>query len=361
MGDIGMEMLCKGLASNTKTTHSVIIDGDFYGNNITSEGLKWFLEIPITSTNKEIGLGHNEFGGPALNTFCGAIPNLTNLQALTLWGNPIGKGGAVEVLKCLHHYKTLLKKLYLNDVCVDEEDCAQLSLLIDLEALYISDNSLSSNSVASIMEGLLKNCTIQELQMRGSHLSVENCVSLSSLLQQPVCQLRELDISCCGISGEGAVYLGSGLTNNHSRLEVDNNPIGDIGAAALGDMIRVNTVLVTLYIINCEIRSQGFVQLAAGLISNTSLKTLWLGHNQCGMEGAKAISNMLEENKTLLWLDLYDNDSLEGGVAVIMDGLQHNTTLSVLCLPKQYQCPADPKVKCGGDEVSGLLDRSGVA
>ena len=321
MGDEGVEMICKGMASNTKTTHSGEIKGDFSGNHITSDGLKWFLEIPIQLLQqmKKLYFGANELDGPALNTFCGAIPNLTHLQVLNLWENPIGKGGAVEVLKCLYHYKTPLKELDLRNTGVGEEDCAQLALLIDLEVLYIGYNSLSSNSVAS----------------------------LSSLLQQSVCQLRVLDIRRCGIRGEGAVHLGTGLTNNHSltTLEMRDNPIGDIGAAALGDMIRDNTVLETLHMDKCEITSQGFVQLAAGLISNTSLKTLWLSGNYCGMEGAKGISNMLEENKTLHELELFGDDSLEEGVAVIMTGLQQNTTLSQLRLPRQYQCPADPRVE----------------
>ena len=321
MDDEGVEMICKGMASNTKTTHSGEIEGDFSFNHITSDGLKWFLEIPIQLLQqmKILYFDDNELDGPALNTFCGAIPNLTHLQELTLSWNPIGKGGAVEVLKCLHHYKTPLKELNLSDTGVGEEDCAQLALLIDLEVLDIFGNSLSSNSVAS----------------------------LSSLLRQSVCQLRELTIVKCGIRGEGAVHLGTGLTNNHSltALNIQYNPIGDIGAAALGVMIRDNTVLETLSMFNCEITSQGFVQLAAGLISNTSLKDLWLDHNHCGMNGAKAIGNMLEENKTLQELRLYGDDSLEEGVAVIMAGLQHNTTLSDLMLPKQYQCPADPRVR----------------
>ena len=349
MGDEGVEMICKGMASNTKTTHSGEIEGDFYCNDITSDGLKWFQEIPIQLLQqmKKLDFGYNELDGPALNTFCGAIPNLTHLQVLTLMGNPIGKGGAVEVLKSLYHYKTPLKELNLWDTGVGEEDCAQLALLIDLEVLFIGGNSLSSNSVASIIEGQLQNSTIQELQMSSSHLSEENCVSLSSLLQQSVCQLRKLDIWRCGIRGEGAVHLGTGLTNNHSltTLQIGRNPIGDIGAAALGDMISDNTVLETLHMYTCEITSQGFVQLAAGLISNTSLKDMGLTGNHCGMEGTKAISNMLEENKTLQVLWLFGEDSLEEGVAVIMAGLQHNTTLSQLKLPKQYQCPADPRVE----------------
>ena len=128
------------------------------------------------------------------------------------------------------------------------------------------------------------------------------------------------------------------------ELDIGRNPIGDIGAGVLGDIIRDNTVLERLHIDKCEITYLGFVQLAAGLVSNTSLKELWLIDNQCGMDGAKAISNMLKENKTLQMLDLHRDNSLEEGVAVIMTGLQHNTTLSQLFLPVQYYCPSESRV-----------------
>ena len=218
MGNGELEMLCKGMASNTKTTHSGEIEGDFRNNHITSDGLKWFLEIPIQLLQQmtKLYFGSNELDGPALNTFCGTIPNLTHLQVLTLNENPISKGGAVEVLKCLHYYKTPLKELNLKDTGVGEDDCSQLALFIDLEVLDIGANSLSFNSVASIMEGQLHNSTIQKLHIEDSHLSEENCASLSSLLQQSVLLLRKLDISSCGIRGEGAVCLGTGLTNNHA-------------------------------------------------------------------------------------------------------------------------------------------------
>ena len=141
-----------------------------------------------------------------------------------------------------------MKKLNLGKTDVGEEDCAQLALLIantdTLEVLDIGGNSLSSNSVASILEGL----TI--LNMHGSHFSEENCMSLASLLQQAECQFRELGIWDCNISGEGAVHL----TNNHSLayLDISYNPIGDIGATAFGDMVRNNTALTTLLLGSCE-------------------------------------------------------------------------------------------------------------
>ena len=355
MGDDGMEMLSKGMASNT-TTHSGEIEGNFRRNQITSEGLKWFLDIPkqLLQQIKKLDFGGDKLDSPALKIFCEAVPNMTNLKELCLSSNPIGNGGIVEALKCLRHYKTPLKKLDLAITEIGEEDCAELAKLTVLKDLDVGGNQLSSISIASIADGQLQNSTIQKLHMSDSKLSEENCISLSSLLEQSECQLSQLNVSLCGITSEGAVHLGRALTKNHSlkKLDIMENPMGDKGAAAFGGMIRDNTVLETLYLSSCEIMSGGFVQLAAGLTSNVSLKTLWIGSNTFGVEGAKAIGDMIGKNKTLHVLALQRDKSEESleimkeeAIPVIMAGLQKNTTLLELWLSKQYKHPdADSRV-----------------
>ena len=57
-----------------------------------------------------------------------------------------------------------------------------------------------------------------------------------------------------------------------------------------------------------------------------------------------ALSKVIEENKTLRWLWLHRDDSLGEGVDSLLASLQNNTTLQSLALPRQYQCPADPRV-----------------
>ena len=73
---------------------------------------------------------------------------------------------------------------------------------------------------------------------------------LRSLLQQSVLKFRELHISRCGVTSEGAVQLARGLTGNQwlTLLNMAGNSIGDTGAAALGDMLKYNTSLQVLYI-----------------------------------------------------------------------------------------------------------------
>ena len=340
MQDEDIEMLCRGMASAPVTTWNGELEADFSHNNITSEGMKWFIKIPLQRLQqiKELNFNFNELDSNALNIFTEVVPCLSKLRALSLGG--IGKGGAVEVLKCLYHHKIPLEKLHLQDTGVGEEDCALIALLArTLLDLDISENSLSSNSIYTIMESLLQHNIIQTLHMSGSYLSEENCVTLGTLLQQSECQLRKLYIRRCGIGGEGAVHLGTGLTNNHSltTLYISDNPIGDIGAAALGDMIRSNTVLTKLHMDRCGITSEGCVQLAAGLIENTTIQDLWLNSNHVGVEGAKAISEVIEKNKTLRWLWLYGDVSLEEGVDSIIHSLQNSTTLKHVYLSSKYR------------------------
>ena len=340
MEDEGIEMLCRGMASAPDTTWNGELEADFSDNNITSEGMKWFTKIPLQRLQqiKELNFNSNKLDSNALNVFPEVVPNLSKLKALSLGG--IGKGGAVEVLKCLYLHKIPVEKLDLQYAGVGEEDCALIALLTrTLLDLDISVNSLSSNSIATIMEGLLQHNIIQTLDMSGLHLSEENCVSLGTLLQQSECQLRELLIIGCGIGGEGAVHLGTVLTNNHllTKLDISDNPIGDIGAAALGDIIRSNTVLTTLHMGKCGITSEGCVQLAAGLIENTTIQTLWLNGNHVGVEGARAISEVIEKNKTLQNLMLYGDESLEEGVDSIIHSLQNSTTLQRVYLSRKYR------------------------
>ena len=344
MEDEDLEMLCRGMGSVPDTTWNGALEADFSENKITFEGMKWFTKIPLQLLQhiKKLNFNSNELDSDALYVFTEVVPNLSKLRALSLGSNPIGMGaGAVEVLKCLHDHKILLEKLDLQGTKVGEEDCALIALLaINLLDLDISHNSLSSSSIATVMEGLLQYNIIQTLDMSHLHLSEENCVSLGTLLEY---HLRGLYISMCGISSEGAVHLATALTNNISltTLNISHNPIGDIGADALKDAIRSNNIVLTaLHIGWCGITSEGCVQLAAGLIENTSVQTLWLNDNHIGAEGARAISKVIEKNKTLQWLLLHGDESLEEGVDSIIHSLK-NTTLQRVYLSSKYKCHTD--------------------
>ena len=289
MGDEGMEMLCKGMSASTDNTCAgKITEADFRSNNITSEGIKWLHNIPlgILQQLERLNLGDNEIDRSGLIAI---IPKLTMLQDLSLERNPISEGGAVEVLRSLHHYKTPLKKLDLQHTGIGEQDSVPLVQLIGdnvLETLEISGDLLPS-----IMKCPLPNSTLQTLSMSFTFLSEEATMSLSSLLQQSMLQLSKLDISVCKVTSDGAVQLARALTNNSWLTE------------------------------------------------------LYMWDNSIGEEGAKALAKMLKENRTLKKMDLRGDKTLGEGVDVLISSLQENKTLQRLVLSRQYQRPSDPRVE----------------
>ena len=290
MGDEGMEMLCKGMSASTDNTCAgKITRADFIHNNITSEGVKWLHNIPPETLQQleHLDLGVNENDRSGLIALSQVIPKLTKLQDLSLYWNPISEGGAVEVLRSLHHYKTPLKTLKLTGI--GEQNIVPIVQLIGdnvLETLEISVDLLPS-----IMKCPLPNSTLQSFCMFGTHLSEEAAMSLFSLLQQSMLKFSNLNISASGVTSDGAVQLARALTNNSWLTE------------------------------------------------------LIMRFNRIGEEGAKAVANMLKENRTLKELDLSGDKTLGEGVDVLISSLQESKTLQRLWLPRQYQRPSDPRVK----------------
>ena len=347
-----IEMWCKGLMSAEQTAEEVKITSlEFSDNNIALEGMKWFVNIPsqILHHLRTLGFGFNQLDGIGLGVLCKIIPKLTSLQTLGLRDNPIGCGGAVQVLKCLYSHRIPLKTLYLGFTGVGEEDCIvlhDLIVLTDLKTLWIDGNNLTSNCVDSILQGLLQSSTMEDLHMSYSQFIMGNCMSLASLLQWSDCQLRDLEVVQCGIADEGVAWLATALTCNHSLiiLDLSRNTIGESGAAALRDMLALNTVLRELWIAKCGITSDGAVQLCTGVSENNTLEILDISKNDIGIKGAKAVSNMIEENRSLMTLSVCGDDSLGEGMATILSSLKKNSTLKKIYLPEEYQCPADDRV-----------------
>ena len=351
-GDAVMEMLSKGMASIEEASWKGEIEGCFAHCSITVDGIGWFLNTPLSILQhiKNLDFSMNKLDGIALDTLAVIIPELTQLEVLSLNGNPIGDGGAVKLMKSLHENYSPLKELNLSDSKIGCDDCVQLAFImenLELEELRISSNCLPATCTSSIMSGLLQNSTLQTLHMSDSVLSEKDCMSLASFLQQSECQLMVLDISRCSMSDDGVLHLTRALSNNCSirRLDVSSNPIGDIGAAAFGDVIARNSVLVELVMNRCDVTSEGCIQLAAGLTGNSSLKELMIGDNSCGVEGAKVLSKALERNKTLKVLYLRNDVSLEEGTDILLSSLSKNVTLSQLHLSVKYKRPADPRIQ----------------
>ena len=345
--DEKFELFCQGCAAPGGTgCRGHISYANFSINDITSKSIQSFANIPphILQNMRELHLNSNKLDGSACDLLAKVVPSMTGLEKLSLGSNPVGSGGAVEVIKALCGSE--VKQLWLQNTGIGEPDCEALCELLksshSLQHLHINQNNLSSESVTSILTELSQNSSLTKLDISNSRFSITNVDSLASVLKDhSKCTLTELKLRDCHISSEGAVKLAAALCKNTTlkHLNLSINPIGEHveGVTAVAEMLAENKTLTVLILSLCHISSEGAVELAAALCKNSTLKDLYLNRNPIGVEGTSSMSDMLQHNSSLEVLHLHDDSVGEEGVHQLINSLKHNQTLRRLWLPCKYQ------------------------
>ena len=282
--DEKFELFCQGCAAPGGTgCRGHISYADFSINEITSESIQSIVNIPIHILQDMRGLylHNNKLDESACDLVAKAVLSMPRLEKLWLGGNPLGSGGAVEVIKALRG--SGVKELLLDNTGIGEPDCEALCELLkstySLENLFIEGNNLSSESVASIITGLNRNSSRVILRISNSHFSMANVENLASVLRDQLeCIFTQLKLRYCHISGQGACELAGALCKNSilTFLDLNCNPIGVEGASSMSDMLQ----------------------------HNTSLEWLGLGDDSVGEEGVHQLINSLKHNQTLRRLEL---------------------------------------------------------
>ncbi len=106
------------------------------------------------------------------------------------------------------------------------------------------------------------------------------------------------------------------------------NPIGVVGADSLAEMLRHNTSIRTLDLVNTQIGDEGLAAILEVLTyTNRTVERLYLGGNQIQENQAALLANLLADNPVITGLFLNVNHLGDRGVTVLVDGLAENKTL----------------------------------
>ena len=282
--DEKFELFCQGCAALERNgCRGHISYAYFRDNGITSKSIQSFVNIPphILQDMRALHLSYNKLDGSACDLLAKATSSMFSLEQFWLNSNPVGSGGAVEVIKAL--YGSGVKELLLYNTGIGEPDCEALCELLksshSLLCLDITQNNLSSESVTSIITGLSHNSSLTYLDISHSHFSMANVDSLASILRdQSKCTLTVLEIRDCHISGQGANELAAALCKNSTLkcLYLNRNPIGVEGASSMSDMLQYNTSLEELHLCDDSVGEEGVHQLINSLKHNKTMKKLWL-------------------------------------------------------------------------------------
>ena len=95
-----------------------------------------------------------------------------------------------------------------------------------------------------------------------------------------------------GLTAHDATVVAEILKSNTSVTKVhlqNNEEIGDEGAKALAEALKVNATVKDLLLMDCGIGDDGAAALAEALRSNTSLTRLWLQGNGVSEQGKQLL------------------------------------------------------------------------
>jgi len=104
--------------------------------------------------------------------------------------------------------------------------------------------------------------------------------------------------------------------------------IGDAGAAALAEALKVNKSLTTLDFSQNSIGDAGAAAIAEALNMNKSLTTLYISRNSIGDAGAAAIAEALKVNKSLTTLNVSYNRIGDAGKAALAASARPGCTVN---------------------------------
>ena len=326
---------------------SRIVRALFRNGSITADGVGHFLTIPnsLLQHIQHLNLSHNKLDRRACEVLAEGVQMMPCLETLNLRANSlIGCGGAVQLVSCLHSSK--LRGLDMSSLGISDPDFECLASYIhsttSLQRLRIGGNDISVESIDSLCKALSANSSMRSLDMRHCHLTTSHCVCLGQLLRHPIhCEIEQLYLSSCSLTSDGVGEVVSGLNDNHTlrELVLNSNQIRSEGTVAVATMLKRNSSLETLYLDSCSIDSSGGVELGAALERNKTLRKLWLSGNALGDDGVRGLCVGLENNSSLEVLYLDGDESLgeEGVLLLLKCAEEKNRSLKTLWLPGKYK------------------------
>ena len=231
--------------------------------------------------------------------------------------------------------------------------------------LHLNHQNLADEGVAAICDGLLFNDSVRDLSLNSNKIGKVGAGSVAELLR---CNKTLTALSIGGNSEagpDGIIEISQALLQNSTLqcLALSSIPLNVCEVStALGRVLRTNTRLCHVYLVDCRldfdtikplahslcfcptlttldlsennrIRDDGCEQVATALHHNTSLTTLLLHWAGISSTGATSIAGALRVNTTLQVLGLDHNmDIGSEGVAQLADGLHSNKSLQELHL-----------------------------
>jgi len=259
---------------------------------------------------KDLRLPYCKLDDQGLGVLCDGLVGNSTLKKLDLSGNnKITSVGWRALSTVIQHPNCKLVNLDLNNTGITDEGSntlgTALSGLSSLKVLDLSMNHSISSAGWQRLSTQLSQISVRCLHLRSNNINDDCVVVLGS-----IGTLQSIDMSFnVGITPIGWRSFFNSLQTRGTlvKLNISYNPIGDVGAAALGSLLSSITSLKYLDLngtsdsttmIGQGVTAQGWVSFFNALQdSNLDLKSLVLSYNDIDDEGmqllVRTLSNMI--------------------------------------------------------------------
>jgi Ran GTPase-activating protein (RanGAP) involved in mRNA processing and transport len=222
------------------------------------------------------------------------------------------------------------------------------------------------NGVSSLMNSLLLDSTgkhqVQHLLLGNNICGDGLGEAVATFIKSGKSKLTTWYIAGNRLTAEGIRHVCQALVEDRqvTQLWLKRNPLHSPGAAHLAEMLRWNSSLLVLDLVNTGLLDEGGHQILSALSegerTNASLQHLYLDGNGFTLTFAQEVARYFSSlpssshpSSALVTLSIGCNRFGNEGVEVICSSLLHNTTLQRLCLASVGMGTA------GGHAVAALL------
>lgn len=249
-------------------------------------------------------------------------------RLVELDGNKLGDSSARLLKQALFNQDNFLKILDLNANLIGDRGAFALAEGVGfsrtLEQLDLSFNQLSGVGVSHIAKSLHHNVSLRSFTLNGNRVGDDGAQALADVL--PVnSALRILNLRESNIGDVGARSLAQALslpTVKLTDIALGNNKLGDAGAVAFSEMLKVNSVMKELHIDQNAMTDIGAHALADALTVNANLLMLWFVRNPISQSSIDLFAQALHKNTKLRRLGFTSKDRIRQGTIDILSELR---------------------------------------
>ena len=295
---------------------------------------------------KHLRISFCELGDEGVGALCDGLLGNSTIKSLCLSGNDkITSLGWRALAPVLQHPNCKLVALDLSSNYpeigngANSNDSANawgsaLSGTSSIKVLNLSSNYSISSACWQTLLNQLSQTSIESLKLSSNRIDGANLNDLANLGR-----LQSIVLSAAGsVSPEGWQSFFASLQARGTKLkklDVSGNDIGDIGTAALGNLLNGMSTLTSLEMSYANITPQSWVSFFTLLQdSNLNLKRLNLSHCNIDDEGIQILTTLVSSMDSLKLLSLDHNELVSPtGWQPLLGFIQHpNFALEELTL-----------------------------